>query len=273
MTRGDWKFATSLILLIFVVSYVLLEGIARKLMEEHSQGTQVTQLEDALLNKIWFTSDQHYGHPNSILKSNRPFDDITHMNEMLIARHNELVGDKDTVLMLGDFSLSLKWVDEIGHRLKGRKFLIPGNHDWCHSVHRNGESRQRNVIKRYNDAGITVLEQTVEMSICDVPVKLSHMPYWEEPKDTDTYLVRYKDVRPKVGEEYVLLCGHVHHYWRARRHRPSGKIMYNVGVDVQNHRPVSAEQVFADINRFEIKGIELAKEREEKAAAEQEIQD
>lgn len=220
--------------------------------------------------KTWFTSDQHFGHVNSILKSGRPFKDIDTMNEELIARYNDVVGDDDTVIMLGDFSLSLKWVDLFGGRLKGNKFLVPGNHDWCHRVHRNGDSRQKNVIKRYNDVGIVIVDETFDMSIGGVPVRLSHMPYWEEPKPGDTYQARYRDFRPKLGDEYMLICGHVHHYWRTRRHRPSGRIMYNVGVDVQDFRPVLDEKIFEDVNRFEIRGMEIAKEREA-LQAEQEI--
>lgn len=206
------------------------------------------------MGKIYFTSDQHYGHPNSIVKCDRPFDCIEHMNDRLVDAHNDVVTDADTVFMLGDFSLSLKWVDEVGHRLKGKKFLVPGNHDWCHEVHKNGESRQKNVIKRYADVGITVVGQQLEFPIGDVPMLLCHFPYFEAHKGA--YHARYKEWRPRPGPEYALLCGHVHHFWKIRRHEPSGYLMYNVGVDVQGFKPVSAEKIFEDINEFIASGYE-----------------
>ncbi len=79
---------------------------------------------------IWVWSDQHFGHQNIIKYSNRPFRDKFEMNEQLIANHNEVVGDQDYVIYVGDIAmLNDTAANEILHRLNGYKILIVGNHD------------------------------------------------------------------------------------------------------------------------------------------------
>ena len=50
----------------------------------------------------WFTSDVHFFfHKNIIKYSNRPFNDVNHMNDSLINNWNSVVGENDTVYSLG----------------------------------------------------------------------------------------------------------------------------------------------------------------------------
>jgi calcineurin-like phosphoesterase family protein len=80
---------------------------------------------------IYFVSDTHFSHLNIIKYCNRPFNDTSHMNEILIKNWNGRVTPEDTVYHLGDFG----WggVDKllpIFKRLNGKtKILIRGNHD------------------------------------------------------------------------------------------------------------------------------------------------
>ena len=81
-------------------------------------------------NNIWFTSDTHYGHKNIIKFSNRPFNDVDHMNEELIKAWNRVVGDDDDVYHIGDVSLTnADKTHEILKRLNGNIYLITGNHE------------------------------------------------------------------------------------------------------------------------------------------------
>jgi len=78
----------------------------------------------------FYISDTHFGHSNIIKFDNRPFKTAEEMDEELIDRWNNVVGDKDTVYILGDFS----WYKEdetakILDQLYGNKVLIKGNHD------------------------------------------------------------------------------------------------------------------------------------------------
>ena len=49
--------------------------------------------------KIFVTSDLHFGHRNILKFCNRPFSDIKEMSEKLISNWNEVVGKNDIVEM------------------------------------------------------------------------------------------------------------------------------------------------------------------------------
>lgn len=81
-------------------------------------------------NKIWFTSDHHFGHKNIIEFSKRPFANADEMNAEMVKRWNEKVGQDDLVYHLGDFALmSSGKVRQLRAQLNGRICLITGNHE------------------------------------------------------------------------------------------------------------------------------------------------
>lgn len=79
------------------------------------------------MRNIWFFADPHFGHAKIIKYCDRPFRDVDHMNETLVANYNSLVGSSDTVYILGDFA----WKEhaKFAFRLNGKKTLLLGNHD------------------------------------------------------------------------------------------------------------------------------------------------
>lgn len=86
-----------------------------------------------MTKKIWFASDHHFNHANILTfkgsdgKLIRPgFESIEHMNEILVARHNAVVGPHDKVYFGGDVGQRSAW---LLRRMNGRKRLIMGNHD------------------------------------------------------------------------------------------------------------------------------------------------
>ena len=79
---------------------------------------------------IWFTADHHFGHANIIGYTGRPFSSCEEMDEEMIRRWNIVVGRKDRVYHLGDFSLRSPAIAAVyWDRLAGHKFLVPGGHD------------------------------------------------------------------------------------------------------------------------------------------------
>lgn len=92
----------------------------------------------------FYTADTHFGHKlmlSSTLPRPRPFDSTQEMDEFLIRVWNEVVGDEDIVYHLGDFAFGLHdegRVRNIFSRLRGRKILVLGNHDYekRNKVHR-----------------------------------------------------------------------------------------------------------------------------------------
>lgn len=95
--------------------------------------------------KTYFTSDLHFGHSSILffhpqrreaagitleeLQTNRKAAIAKH-DEWLIDLWNKTVRREDVVYILGDFCLGNKeYTEKILKRLRGKKFLIEGNHD------------------------------------------------------------------------------------------------------------------------------------------------
>lgn len=57
------------------------------------------------LNRVFVTADHHLGHDNIIEFCNRPFADVTQMDQTLIGNWNEVVRPQDWVIHLSDFTL------------------------------------------------------------------------------------------------------------------------------------------------------------------------
>lgn len=86
-------------------------------------------LEEA--EKIFFTSDTHFGHENILKYCSRPFENIKVHDEELIRRWNEKVPEDGIVFHLGDVAFDTnKRISEILHQLHGKIYLVIGNHDW-----------------------------------------------------------------------------------------------------------------------------------------------
>ncbi|WP_026612830.1 metallophosphoesterase [Ensifer aridi] len=83
--------------------------------------------------KKFYVADSHFGHERIIEMCARPFSSVDEMDETLIANWNAVVGDDDIVYHLGDFAMNLADEDRVRaifNWLRGRKFLILGNHDY-----------------------------------------------------------------------------------------------------------------------------------------------
>lgn len=80
----------------------------------------------------YYIADQHFCHSNlNQAMDHRGFESGEAMNEYMIKQWNLRVRSNDDVVILGDFCISRNGqeVNGILERLKGRKYLITGNHD------------------------------------------------------------------------------------------------------------------------------------------------
>ena len=57
-------------------------------------------------DKLFFTSDPHFGHTNIIKYCNRPYENAKEMNESLIENWNRVVPEDGVVFCLGDFAMN-----------------------------------------------------------------------------------------------------------------------------------------------------------------------
>jgi len=90
------------------------------------------------MSNIFLISDHHLWHKNILTFEKedgtplRVFDDVNHMHEVMIDRHNSVVKPTDKVYFLGDVTMSRAAKGlEILSRFNGEKVLIKGNHDLC----------------------------------------------------------------------------------------------------------------------------------------------
>lgn len=77
----------------------------------------------------FYIADLHLGHENVIKHDGRPFSDTAGMHDVLVKNWNNAVEYDDEVYILGDFAWKNAEGLEALCELKGRKFLILGNHD------------------------------------------------------------------------------------------------------------------------------------------------
>lgn len=190
----------------------------------------------------YFTSDQHFGHLNIIKYAERPFESVEEMAEVMVERWNAVVKSDDIVYSLGDLAMG-RSVDSLAYvkRLNGFKVFVPGNHDKCW----NGHKKWQPFMNEYSQAGLHIVQGPVPHILNGRPVTLSHFPQQcdfrkqsrhEEGKDFSYEPDRFADHRPKRGP---VLHGHVHQMWKKRG------TDVNVGVDVWDFTPVSADELHA----------------------------
>ena len=170
------------------------------------------------MSNIYFTSDHHFSHSNIIRFSNRPFENIDEMNEILIDRWNEKVKPEDEVYYLGDFALTKdnEQIANILDRLNGTKYLIVGNHEGPALTNR----KKFKWVKDYHE--LKVKDSTCENGIQRIILFHYAMRVWRG------------DYR---GSWH--LYGHSHGNLPDKEDR----LAFDVGVDCHNFYPLSYEEV------------------------------
>jgi len=95
---------------------------------------------------LYFTSDTHYGHSNicrattnwsNANNATRDFESLDHMNDTIVDNINNVVGENDILIHLGDFSFGgFDKIEEFRSRILCKNIhLTYGNHD--HHIRRN----------------------------------------------------------------------------------------------------------------------------------------
>jgi calcineurin-like phosphoesterase family protein len=114
-------------------------------------------------SKEFVIGDLHFFHNDIILTAPREFNSVEEMNLHMITKWNSVVGNKDTVFVLGDFfdfnNCTQCEAYEILDQLNGNIVLIAGNHD--------------DHLEYFREYGITVIEYPI---IKDGFWLLSHAP-------------------------------------------------------------------------------------------------
>ena len=136
----------------------------------------------------FYIADLHFFHESMNYRmDNRGFASANEMNEYMIAQWNSRVRRGDEVVLLGDFSVGkAKETEEILEKLKGKKYLVIGNHD------------KYLKDKEFNRNLFINIQPYMEMNDDNRRVILSHYPIF-------CYNGQYRK-----NKEIYMLHGHVH---------------------------------------------------------------
>lgn len=201
----------------------------------------------------WWTSDLHFGHANIIEYCNRPYwtqttvkfalgdaevdvPDVDEMNRAMIENWNDRVDAGDEVWVVGDLAMGARQhTVPLAKALKGKKYLVPGNHDTIHRMY----PHWRQDLRIYEGVGFTILDPQVETVVDGTDVLVCHFPYTGDSRRDG----RFSGLRPDDNGGW-LIHGHTHAVERLRGRQ------IHVGVDAHAFAPVSEDWVASVIRDY-----------------------
>lgn len=205
--------------------------------------------------RIFFTSDTHYAHSNICSATTnwavndgyaRTFNSLDHMNDTLVNNINNMVGEDDILIHLGDFSFGgFDKIEEFRSRILCKNIhLVLGNHD--HHIERNKEGVQKLFSSVQNYLRLEV-RKPINKALTDKHIFVCmHYP-----------IASHHDMNQGV----IHLHGHVHLPSNLRV--AAGKAM-DVGVDGNGLEPLSLGEILMIMKDQPIRKLELPKDHHEK---------
>ena len=207
--------------------------------------------------RLYFTSDTHYNHANICTATTtwvgaenltRKFNTLNHMNDTLVNNINELVGENDVLIHLGDWSFGgFEKISEFRNRIICKNIhLTYGNHD--HHIRNNKED-----IK-------DIFSSTHDYLFLDI-----RRPSIVGKGQMDKYsfvCMHYPIASwDSMNDGTIHLHGHVHLPPNLRL--GEGKSL-DVGVDGNNLHPMSLDEVLSVVKNQPIRKLSLPKDHHEK---------
>lgn len=186
-----------------------------------------------ILQKVFFTSDLHFGHENVIRFDNRPFASVEEMDAELVRRWNAKVGKGDLVYVLGD----LIWKSRNGdahnliRSLNGQIILIKGNHD--RFLHNAQAKASLAGIKDYDDICVTLEDGSVRRCI------LSHyfIPFYNGHRHQAIHLHGHSHFTDEAELELKMA--------KELNESDSKNDIYNVGCMYWDYAPVTLDEILS----------------------------
>ena len=206
---------------------------------------------------LFFTSDTHYGHTNICRATTRwtdadnvtrDFKSLDHMNDTIVNNINEVVGENDILIHLGDFSFGgFDNISEFRNRIICKNIhLVLGNHD--HHIERNKDDIQRlfTSVNHYINLDLRRPSPFKKGEMDKFKFVLMHFPIasWDG-----------------MNDNVIHLHGHVH--LPPHQRIAEGKAM-DVGVDGNNMEPLVLGEVLGLLRDQPIKKLSLPKDHHEK---------
>ena len=179
-------------------------------------------------DKLYFTSDSHFFHDNIIKFCNRPFKDVTEMNEILIRNWNNEVPVDGHVFHLGDVSFGTpEKTKEILDRLNGKIYLLRGNHEKPALDNKCNKRFEwiKDLFKLSVDLGDKKIQKVI---LCHYP-----MLVWDESHRGS-----------------FMLYGHAHNNIKHEVNKDVHR--FDVGVDAWEYKPISFKQVVEEMSKRKV---------------------
>ena len=204
--------------------------------------------------RIFFTSDTHYGHSNicsattkwdNASNLTREFKSLDHMNSTLVNNINNMVGEDDILIHLGDWSFGgFDRIQEFRSKILCKNIhLVLGNHD--HHIERDREGVRKLFSSVQNYLRLEVVKP-INKSLTDKHIFVCmHYPIisWDG-----------------MNNENIHLFGHVHLPSHLRV--MEGRAM-DVGCDGNGLEPISMDEVVDILKDRPIRKSSLPKDHHE----------
>jgi calcineurin-like phosphoesterase family protein len=206
---------------------------------------------------LYFTSDTHYSHKN-ICRGvtnwgdaddlTRDFKTLDHMNDTIVNNINNVVGENDILIHLGDWSFGgFEKIEEFRNRLVCKNIhLVLGNHD--HHIQRNKENIR------------DLFSSVHEYLRLEVKTFSSHNMF---PSETFNFILCHYPIASwhNMNDGVIHLHGHVH--LPPQFKLSEGKAM-DVGVDGNNLDPYSLREIINIMSKQPIRKLSLLKDHHER---------
>lgn len=196
-------------------------------MSGAENGKELKRIVTMNIDKLFFTSDLHFGHGNIIGFCDRPFSNVEEMDRTIVNRWNNSVPEDGEVYLLGDVSFHKGGIiDKYLWQLNGTLHLLLGNHD-------------KSLLRRpATKARFASVQEYLELTVLDNPrqkIVLCHFPFrsWN-----------------KMHYGTWNLHGHSHGTLN-----PQG-LQLDVGVDTHNFAPYSYNQIKEIMSRRKIELVD-----------------
>jgi calcineurin-like phosphoesterase family protein len=207
--------------------------------------------------RLFFTSDTHYGHSNICSATTRwtdaesvtrKFSSLDRMNDELVFWINQRVGENDILFHLGDWSFGgFEKIAEFRNRINCKNIhLVLGNHD--HHIANNKDNIQDLFasVNHYVELDVRRPSEFAKGRMDKFNFVLMHYPIasWN-----------------KMNEGVMHLHGHVH--LPPHQRIAEGRAM-DVGVDGSRLEPISLNEVYSLLNNRPVKKLVLPKDHHER---------
>lgn len=172
---------------------------------------------------IYLTSDLHFGHQRNFLYEPRGFSSIEEHDAAIIKNWNEIVKPDDEVFLLGDLVMNdtEAGIEKLA-QLNGKLNIVFGNHDTTRKI------------------GLYEKLPNITLVGWSTLIKSGKWSF---------YLCHFPTMVDNFEEKHKFYCLHGHSHSKDK-FQFIKNCCYNIALDAHDNKPVSIEQIKADLREI-----------------------